>query len=301
MLIGESATGKTSLCGIISDYNSAKLNHEFTRIKLEASNDVVVVHNDSDETILNNKENRIMIIDEDCSLLHRYDTSSLLQNSNNYFLIICRKLLDYLPVSVDNIYCFKKEEKTNIAVPLYQRFQERYFGKIDIIITEDSRSGRKFFEEYFHGIEVKSAESKSQVALKLEYEILQGNNNILVVYDAAAFGYQISAFIDTLAKYKDLNVKILDWDSFECYLLGSSIFDEKYTQKDMDCYSESLEQFCTDRLCERINYHKGTLPKCFKMTNVCGRCDNVGKCKFKHSEKERRTLLVYGSLETIKN
>lgn len=300
MFMGESATGKTSLCNIISSYNSAKLNGEFTRIKLEASHDIIVVHNDSDETILKDKENKIILIDEDSNLLHRYDTGTLLQNSNNYFVIICRKLLDYIPVSVDNIYYFEKENGTNKARNLYKRFHETNFGKTELIITEDSKSGKKFFEEYFGQIRIESAESKSQIALTLEHEILTGSNHILVVYDAAAFGYQFGSLMDTLAKYKDINIRVLDWESFECYLLGSDIFNETYTQKDMDCYSESLEQFCTDRLRTLIAYHKGSLPKCFKKENICGHCSHVSGCRFKHSEQEREQLVIYNNLKTIK-
>ena len=65
------------------------------------------------------------------------------------------------------------------------------FRGIKHIVTEDRVSGFEFFQDYFN-IYVTSANSKSEIITHLQHfiDIDPKYNDILIVYDAAAFAYQ---------------------------------------------------------------------------------------------------------------
>lgn len=195
-----------------------------------------------------------------------------------------------MPVSIDNYLKLENKGKVNKAVTIFPRFNITEFIGIQNIITEDSLSGIEFFKEYFPEINSESAHSKSEMAsyLKNNFASLNG---ILAVYDASAFAFSAKEFFKVVG---DSNLKILDWESYENFLLRNEPFYEEYNQSDMSCDYESLEQFSEERLKQLVGYNKGSLLKCIKKDCICGKCDKVTDCKFKHGKLNYKLTISKG-------
>lgn len=275
IISGDSGSGKTTLYDMVTDYQLGN-----KAIKISCEKKVVALTNNFTGIELEPYTDCVIIIDEYNLLLKQKDAASIFRHSDNYFIIITRKKLDYLPVSINNYLKLENNGKLNKAVQIFPRFYITEFTGIRYIITEDSASGLEFFKEYFSEINSESAHSKSEIAnyLKNNFADLNG---ILVVYDASAFAFSAKEFFKVI---EGSNIKILDWESYENFLLRNEPFCEEYNQMDMDCYYESLEQFSEERLMQLTGYHKGSLLKCIKKNCVCGKCDKVTNCQFKHGQ-----------------
>ncbi len=140
IICGDSGTGKTNLCKLV---RGVRLGDKLTKIDSDLPLYAPDLGEDGDK-LLTMKEH-IVIIDESNILLKRPDIASLLQNSNNYFLIISRDNYDFLPVCVESIYEMKTESIRHWIEPLYSVSSDRKFDNIKYIVTEDSVSGDKFF------------------------------------------------------------------------------------------------------------------------------------------------------------
>lgn len=275
IITGDSGSGKTTLYDMVTDYQLGN-----KAIKISCGKRVVALANHFTGIELEPFRDCVIIIDEYNLLLKQKDAASIFRHSDNYFIIITRKKLDYLPVSINNYLKLENKGKLNKAVQIFPRFNITEFIGIQNIITEDSLSGLEFFKEYFPEIHSESAHSKSEITsyLKSNFTDFSG---VLVVYDASAFAFSAKEFFEVT---KESNVKILDWESYENFLLRNEPFCEEYNQMDMDCYYESLEQFSEERLVQLIGYHKGSLLKCIKKDCICGQCNKVANCHFKHRQ-----------------
>ena len=244
-MTGNSGTGKTTFYRILQSYNGKG------STSVTCDKPIKVLDVNADESILTKVNNHLIVIDENCALLHYPYIGKLLKESDNYFILICRKCMDWLPISVDNVFKVTSNGKYHEFISIVPRFNTTSFGIVDLIITEDSRSSFLFFKQYFPEISIKSANSKSTMTDKLLQEyLIEPNRRILVVYDASAFGAQIA-----------------------------------------DLRAESLEQFCTKRLNELVSYDKSKLLKCLKLDRNCGRCHNCSECKYKNSKNPRELFI----------
>ena len=90
---------------------------------------------------------------------------------------------------------------------------------------------------------------------------------------------------------------MIDWDSFEYYILQSPVFNKRVPEP-MDMY-ESKEKLATFMLSELINYKKSSLPVCFNSMVSCDSCTNFYNCKLK--AKLDKSGIVSGILKTINN
>lgn len=296
IIAGNSGTGKSSLFRLFSDLDGG-----VRSIQAECDLPVIPLYRDRDEVFLKSEQDVCFIMDENCQLLKRKDIVTLLKESHNYFIIITRKCLDWLPISVDSVFKIVSNGKLHKLEPLVPRFNVKNLGLVDLIITEDRGSSLLFFKRFFPSIVVKSASSKSQIVSTLDYEYKKDRSKrILVVYDAAAFGAQISDFNNFFIDRKPSNVKVLDWESFEWYVLGSVMFDRHYSLADVGLSAESLEQFCTKKLSTIIEYNKSNLPKCMKLDRDCKKCPSSLECGFKTSLPTEE-IFVYDSVKTIQS
>lgn len=99
VISGDSGTGKSSLFRLFQDADSG-----VRSIKFACDLPVIPISRDRDEVFLSSEHNVVFIMDENCQLLQRSNIAKLFQESDNYFIIITRKCLDWLPVSVDNVF-----------------------------------------------------------------------------------------------------------------------------------------------------------------------------------------------------
>ena len=164
------------------------------------------------------------MLDENYKILREPDAASILQDSDNYFIIIYRKNLDSLPLCVENLYKMQTNGRGHWLQQKYTVSGIKDFHGIKHIVTEDRVSAFEFFQEHFN-IDVTSANSKSEIITHLQHfiDIDPEYNDILIVYDAAAFAYQKEA-LDAWIQEKRLRVQMLDWYSFDHYSFTQAPF-----------------------------------------------------------------------------
>lgn len=276
---GDSGNGKTTLCDLLRDRELGDKS-----IKLECDLPVKLFDSREPTYDIEKYSNMVLVVDEDYMLMRASNVASLLLNSKNYFIIITRKNLDYLPLCVESLYNMMTNGKYHWLEPLYHVSNNRTFNQIELILTEDKESGLDFFKEHFNEIPADSAHSKSEIADYLKYKLDKKYKRILIVYDAAAFGYNIDTLISYVNKRTDIIVSYLDWYSFEHYILTQEPFNIHLTLNDTTYLYESLEQMATDKLSEMISYNKSALPKCLRKYSNCNRCTNVSTCNYKHHQ-----------------
>ncbi len=253
-------------------------------------------------------QNCLFIIDEFSEFYHSQYFSSLLMNSNNYFIMLTRKVPGFLPVNVQSVYVFERDGNFITNHQKYLKFNHFDLSGIDYILTEDSVSGREFFVKNFPKITVCSKSYKtsagtlsrdnSQLHFFLERE-LNERDNILVVYDSSAYApyYEYLLEVLKISKKRNKTVKILDWESFECYILSTPMFHEFYDIDAATCKYVSVERLCTHRLEELIDYHKRSLPNCFNRFMDCNDCKRFKSCLLKEKRDSDRILI--SPLDTI--
>lgn len=225
--------------------------------------------------IFSSVQGAVFIIDETSEILSKRDIGKVFKESKNYFIIITREVLGWLPISIDSIYTLQSKNNTIVNTPKFCELNSdlTHIGEVDFILTEDSASGREFFKNFFPTKRLCSR--RSEVGGKLitndnshlhkVLDTLRGKEtNILIVFDAAAYG----AFYDLLMtsiEYFNGNVSILSWDSFETYLLSCPKLSINLTKKNVNYNYNSLEQLSVLRLSSELNgYDKRSLPLCIK-------------------------------------
>lgn len=236
-ITGLSGTRKTLILKFLQ-----KFSHGIKSIRAKASidhvllkkNDIFLFSNElsTDEIILQTllqRSGKLYVIDESSPLLHLHHVAEIMNKSENYFIIISRELLGYLPISIDSIYKIEKKGKTLTNIPLYCHNNEDLtviHNKINYVLTEDGKSSRLFFKYYFESKFVKVCQEyalregkkisrdNSQLVRFLEEELQAGNLNILVVFDAAAFGLYYGPSYKTACRKKCENNKYFVMEFF---------------------------------------------------------------------------------------
>lgn len=237
---GNSATGKTHLCDLINSYNQGE--KSVISIVVQSEVGLQNVHCEL-LTAVRWKENlklinnSIVFIDEDSRFVYGHDFKNAIEGSTNYYVIISRHIdgLENLPFSVNSVCEFTEHTKyvnnrksftINTLKPLwYLKTNDKV--KISSIVTEDSKSGYKFYSHVCGGTDCKSANGKSNIP-----KLMKQNNSIeptLFIVDGAAFGSNLEKIIE-LSKLSNNSLLYLP-ESFEWFLLHSLVFSHDDTIK----------------------------------------------------------------------
>ena len=99
---GDSGNGKTNLCKLLWDRAGGD-----KTIKINCELPVITLGTPSTGEELSNVKDFVVVIDENCMVLQQPDVARILKESDNYFVIISRDTLDFLPLCVENIYDMK--------------------------------------------------------------------------------------------------------------------------------------------------------------------------------------------------
>lgn len=318
-ILGNSGTFKTLLGNLLTKYKrgingiSVKISDDRFKMKKES---VHILGNDTvfegDYKNIFNVIGHLFVIDECCEIFKKRDLSSILKESKNYFIIISRKVPGFLPVSIDSVYHLERKKDIIFNVPEYAKSNEEltsFAQSIDYISTEDSASSLKVLKTLFGENRVGNARAyngkeivirdNNQLPAILENELDEKKRNILVVFDAAAFGAFYPALVKVIGKRNDIS--ILAWESFEWFVLSGKPFNMKITKNDVGYENNSVEQLATKTLAEYIHYDKSSLPGCLKYKeHECqGQCklrckviNNFSLGDLMHDELEKVRLLV---------
>ncbi len=235
---GESGTGKTTLYRLVSDYMK---DSKSSGVKITmSSGDSCIALNDTDfENQIKKTKNSVVFIDEGFIGFKNDDNINdfirKIKKTDNYYVIFSRESFDKIPSSVEEIYeiktrgkkhTFEKYYKINDYCRLIVDIRKK--DKFVLFITEDSKSGKQFFKEYFKktNIKVDSARGNSNIINKINENI---NVELLAIVDGAAF----SPYIDKtykMCKYNK-NINICLPESFEWMILKSGVIKNKKIEK----------------------------------------------------------------------
>lgn len=281
ILRGDSATGKTTLIDMIAAYQE---NGEASGVTVISKKQCTVLTGIRWQENLSLIHDSIVFIDEGDKFVASEDFAKAIKNTDNYYVIATRTPLFNLPYSVKEIYGIK-----NVSGNRFQGTKRLYAEfyplcrvvtdislKPDLVITEDSKSGYQFFDNYFseYGIKCISAESKAKIynqLLEREYD------TALVIADGAAFGPEIERVLSLKNAKK---IMLFLPESFEWIILRSGVVKDTeinaMLEKPYD-YIESgkyfsWERFFTDVLTEKtkgtyLKYDKSQLNKSYVNPN----------------------------------
>ena len=151
VLRGDSASGKSELIRLLDQYNS---NPRSSGITLICEKECIVLNEGNWLLFMKTFRDRIFFIDEGNAFLRTKDFADSVKRADNYFVIISRESFPQLPYSVDEIYGLR-EGKYREAKRVYNEMYRLYGNLLvserqpDTVITEDSNSGKEFFDLLF--------------------------------------------------------------------------------------------------------------------------------------------------------
>ena len=136
---GDSATGKTTLADMISEYEE---NGADSGIRLACDRECHILQGRYWKALLAEMKNSIIFIDEGNKFVSSVEFAEEVKKSDNYFVIITRETLETLPYSVDEIYGIRNSGKYGTLKNVYNEMYKIYTNvnvnesvKVDYIIT----------------------------------------------------------------------------------------------------------------------------------------------------------------------
>ena len=139
---GDSATGKTTLIDMISEYKSFG---EESGVELFCEKKCIVVEGNGWEKQLSDVVQSVVFVDEGNRFVSSMEFARFIQETDNYYVLVTREGLSALPYSVEEIYGIRSSGKYGGSKPLYHEMYQLYAYKVDTstlrpqkVITEDS-------------------------------------------------------------------------------------------------------------------------------------------------------------------
>lgn len=284
ILSGDSATGKTTLVGMIRDYEE---DGRSSGVTVQSHKPCRVLTNADWQYRLASITDSIVFLDEGNSFVKSEAFARTIQGSSNYYVIITRESLYQLPYSVTAILKLKttttKRKKTFVrAYPQYDNLQNPS-GKIEAsetVLTEDSNSGYELFSYIAQrsGTQCICAQGKSNVFSTLNR---CPDRRMLVIADGAAFGAELEK-VYRLMEQRSNKITLYLPESFEWLVLKSGVLGSQTPREILGnpaAYIESSlyfswKQYFTDLLVHLtqetvLRYNKGKLnPAYLQSANV---------------------------------
>lgn len=244
ILQGDSASGKTTLIQIISDYQSGRTG---PGTEIVCDRKCIVLAGDAEGAIMRLKSltEAVVFVDEQESFLYSKAFSKAVLASGCYFVFVTRDGLNMLPYSVNEIYYLKNsgyyQNTRQVYNSMYQVYPEAEMNKKiepSLILTEDSNAGYEMYEAIGQDIKVPcdSAGGKSNIA---KYILANKEEQILAIVDGAAFGADMQSVMRVLEMSKGSYV----WtpESFEYLVLQSGIVQAEGLSEIMENPGDFIE------------------------------------------------------------
>ena len=228
IICGNSATGKTTLIGLIRDYEQLG---KASGVTIQCKKPCRVLSNVDWQYRLAAIHDSIVFLDEGNEFVRSLDFAQAIRNTDNYYVIINRESLSQLPYSVNSILKLKTTSRRKVtyirSYPEYSNLSEpiTQISRVDEIITEDSNSGYDMFSRIAedNGVSCLSAQGKSNIFSCLASH---AGDQILVIADGAAFGAELEK-IYKLQEVSTGKIRLYLPESFEWLLLKSGILGNR--------------------------------------------------------------------------
>lgn len=220
---GDSATGKTTLVGLLAEYANFRGQ---TGISLSSDVPCVVFRPatekwDAELAVI---ENSIVFIDEEYTFVRSKAFADAVRGSTNYFVLITRTPLPNLPYSVTEIYGIRNSGKYHYPEKIYHEFYPLYADRKtaektdgNILIVEDSRAGFQFFSNALQDGTCVSANGNAGILATAK--AFAKENAVTIIADGAAFG----AYVEEMTLFLKHNSTMSAYfpESFEWLILRS--------------------------------------------------------------------------------
>ncbi|WP_072374579.1 hypothetical protein [Thermophilibacter mediterraneus] len=229
ILRGDSATGKTTLIEMISDFEAQGT---ASGVELRCDVPCTVLSGARWKRDLEGISGYVVFIDEGNEWVSSRDFRDAIEGSDNYYVIATRERLDCLPYSVEEVYRLKNT--TSVRSSQRYRDAKRYFTSAkriystiptndapipEEVIVEDSGSGFRFFSALSKrsGARCVSAGGRGNVYRKIMESHVE---HLLVIADGAAFGSEMERVHHVC---RERSVQLYLPESFEWLLLSSGL------------------------------------------------------------------------------
>ena len=280
---GNSATGKTELIRLISDYEA---NGQSSGITLRCNARCTVLNAIDWKVRLQGLSKSIVFIDETAGFIKTKEFAEQVRGCDNYFVIVTRDDLSQIPYSIEEIYGLKDASETQKYKQFGKVYNEMYklynLGirtavRPEVVITEDSGSGFEFYSLLF-GKRCRSSAGKSKA---VDCLMKEKGKSVLVIADGAAFGSEIGKLMRYIETGK-ADCVLYAPESFEYLILCSGILDvpgdildETYNHADSTRFM-SWEEFFTRYLVDisketPFHYSKSKLSDSYKSKSTIRR------------------------------
>ena len=254
---GNSGTGKTTLYTMVADYTRLGASSGVTISSIKKC--VALVDIDW-KNQLRNVSDSIVFIDEGSDYIVTKEFANAIKRSDNYYVIFNREALHELPYSVDEIYEIKKSGKYHSLKKMFPSKEGHIYSsvpsknhKYSVLITEDSKSGFQFYENYFKGTSIECVSTKSNSAI---FKWLKKNpdSSVLIIADGAAFGSEIDRVMK-LQSRKPGMIRVCLPESFEWLILKSGMVNKNSIIKKLNNpsdYVDSAKYFSWEVFFEKL-------------------------------------------------
>ncbi len=222
---GDSATGKTTMLGMLRDYEELGAQ---SGVAVQCDKPCRTLTSRDWESQLSRMKDSIVFVDEGNAFVSSRAFAQAICGSSNYYVLITRESLYQLPYSVEAVLelrtTTRREKCTyNKAYPYYGTLEHAAseVDRSDRILTEDSNSGYQMLSkiaEQYH-VRCEAANGKSNIYACLEE---RSNDKTLVIADGAAFGAEMEKIYRFL-KLHPSQVMLYLPESFEWLILKSGI------------------------------------------------------------------------------
>lgn len=225
---GESATGKTTLVDLIQTYGRYGKESGIIMIS-DVPCKAFVGDTALWKAALQAYENSIVFFDEDYPFIFTREFAGAIKGTSNYYVLITRQPLYYLPYSINEIYGIRTTGRYHFPDKIYHEFyplfQEKQIpeSKNITLLVEDEKSGYQFYRQVCGNMECISAGGNSDIAVKLDE--LAGNKPVIVIADGAAFGAYIASVMALVSHHKKVGIYLPE--SFEWLILKAGILNVK--------------------------------------------------------------------------
>ena len=240
---GDSATGKTTLIGMLQDYEAQGRN---SGVNLSCDKRCCVLNGIEWEERLGRIHDSIVFVDEGNPFVSSRAFAQAIVGTSNYYVLVTRESLYQLPYSVDAVLELRKTTSRqkctyNRTYPYYGELPNTIsnLNSLDIILTEDSNSGYQMFSRIAQefGKTCESAGGKSNI-----HKCLEGlsDQKVLVIADGAAFGAEMEKVYQYLRLHDEKATLYLP-ESFEWLILKAGIITGNNLEEILSNPSEYIE------------------------------------------------------------
>ena len=280
---GDSATGKTTLIGMLRDYENLG---EQSGVAVLCDKPCRILTSMDWKERLRTMENSIVFVDEGNSFVTSKEFAEEIRGTSNYYVLITRESLYQLPYSVEAVMELRKttsrsKRTYNKSYPYYKTLPSapQQLENIDCILTEDSNAGYQMFTRIAEQFDMRcdSAQGKSNIFGWLEKS---SDPRTLVIADGAAFGADMEKLY-RLSSLRPGHVVLYLPESFEWLLLKSGVIHSAEIDEILNAPADyidaetyfSWEQFFTDLLIrvtsehDYMRYHKQRLAPYYLQPN----------------------------------